>query len=85
MFLHLGSDILVNKSKIICILNLETSSSKLTTEKILKSLQKTNRIKYVSESGKEKSLIITTDGYYFSPISSITLLKRSINIIEKEE
>lgn len=85
MFLHLGSDILINKNKIICILNLETSSSKLTTQKFLKNINKTNHIKYVSEKGKEKSLIFTTDGYFFSPISSITLLKRSLNIVDREE
>jgi archaeosine-15-forming tRNA-guanine transglycosylase len=85
MFLHLGSDILVNKNKIICIFNLETTATKLATEKLLKNLKKTNHIKNISKSGKEKSLIITTDGYFFSPISSITLLKRSLNIIGSEE
>ncbi|MHB8125103.1 MAG: extracellular matrix regulator RemB [Desulfitobacteriaceae bacterium] len=77
MFLHLGSDILVNQNKIVAILNLETST-KGTTEKFLTNIRNTKQIKYVSEKGKEKSFIITTDGYYFSPISSITLLKRSI-------
>lgn len=79
MFLHLGSDILINKNKIICILNSETSSLKLTTQKFLRNINKTNNTKYVSQKGKEKSIIITTDRCFFSPISSITLLKRSIN------
>ncbi len=85
MFLHLGSDILVNKNKIIAILNLETAFSRFTTEEFLKNLNINKKIKYVSEKGKEKSFIITTDGYFFSPISSVTLLKRSTNIMDKEE
>ncbi len=40
MFLHLGSDILVNKNKIIAILNLETAFSRFTTEEFLKNLIK---------------------------------------------
>ncbi|CAA7599825.1 Hypothetical protein DEACI_0454 [Acididesulfobacillus acetoxydans] len=39
----------------------------------------------ISESGKQKSLIITTDGHYFSPISTRTLLKRSSFFEEIEE
>ena len=85
MFLHLGGDILVNQNKIVAILDLETSTKGMTTEKFLANIRKTQHIKYVSENGKEKSFIITTDGYYFSPISSTTLLRRSLSIEEKEE
>ncbi|KLU59122.1 hypothetical protein CEB3_c41060 [Peptococcaceae bacterium CEB3] len=45
----------------------------------------TASVKDISESGKQKSLIITTDGYYFSPISTRTLLKRSSFFEESEE
>ena len=85
MFLHLGGDILLNQKKIVAILDLETSTKGTTTEKFLTNIKNTKQIKYVSEKGKEKSFVITTDGYYFSPISSTTLLKRSISFTDKEE
>ncbi|MFZ3103043.1 MAG: extracellular matrix/biofilm biosynthesis regulator RemA family protein [Desulfitobacteriaceae bacterium] len=79
MFLHLGGDILLNQKKIVAILDLETSTKGTTTGKFITKIKNTKQINYVSEKGKEKSFIITTDGYYFSPISSTTLLKRSIS------
>jgi len=62
VFLHLGGDILINQNKIVAILDLETSTKGTTTGKFLTNIRKTKQIKYVSESGKEKSFIITTDG-----------------------
>ena len=84
MYLHLGSDILIDQNKIIAILNLETSSE-TTIKNFLENINKKKQIKHISEKGKEKSFIITTDGYFFSPISSTTLLKRSESLTDKEE
>lgn len=84
MYLHLGSDILIDQNKIIAILNLETSSE-TTIKNFLEDINKKKQIKHISEKGKEKSFIITTDGYFFSPISSTTLLKRSESFTGKEE
>jgi archaeosine-15-forming tRNA-guanine transglycosylase len=84
VYLHLGSDILIDQNKIIAILNLETSSE-TTIKNFLEDINKKKQIKHISEKGKEKSFIITTDGYFFSPISSTTLLKRSESFTDKEE
>jgi archaeosine-15-forming tRNA-guanine transglycosylase len=84
VYLHLGSDILIDQNKIIAILNLETSSE-TTIKNFLEDINKKKQIKHISEKGKEKSFIITTDGYFFSPISSTTLLKRSESFTGKEE
>lgn len=83
MFLHLGGDILVSQKKVIAILNLETAINNISSENFLKQIRKNENIYYISESGKEKSLIITTEGNYLSPISSTTLLKRSLSIEEQ--
>lgn len=77
MFLHLGGDVLVNQQKVIAILNLETAMKNATSENFLKSMKVNEKVYYISEMGKEKSLIITAEGNYLSPISSTTLLKRS--------
>ncbi|MEA4900249.1 extracellular matrix regulator RemB [Desulfitobacterium sp.] len=83
MFLHLGGDILVSQKKVIAILNLETAINNISSENFLKQIRKNENIYSISESGKEKSLIITTEGNYLSPISSTTLLKRSLSIEEQ--
>lgn len=85
MFLHLGGDILINQDKIIAILDLETATQETNKKDFIKNIKKGNEIKYVAEPGKEKSLIITTDGHYFSPISSMTLLRRSLFLDEQED
>lgn len=85
MYLHLGANTVINQEKIVVILDLDTANKEIKPEYLLGKLKKNNEITYVSEEGKEKSLIITKDGYYFSPISTTTLLKRSSFLNEREE
>lgn len=77
MFLHLGGDILIKQDNIIAILDLETAIKNSTFEKFLINIKENQRVRFISEPGKEKSLIITSQENYLSPISSMTLLKRS--------
>jgi hypothetical protein len=77
MFLHLGGDVLINQGKIIAILDLETALKNLSSENFLKNIKNKQDVIYISEKGKEKSLVVTMNGNYLSPISSTTLLKRS--------
>lgn len=85
MFLHLGGDILINQERIIAILDLETAMTNSTSENFLNQIKKKKKLNYISEKGKEKSLVITSEGNFFSPISSTTLLKRSNFIVVSEE
>lgn len=84
MYLHLGGDILVSKDKIIAMIDLETVKKGQINDKFLKKIKKDNTVYYISEIGKEKTLIITNEGHYLSPISSSTLFKRSIFNLEEE-
>ena len=77
MYLHLGSDILIRKDKVVAIIDLEIATLGKVNENYLDKLKKNKKINYVSTPGKEKTLIITSNGYYLSPISSTTLFKRS--------
>jgi len=85
MFLHLGGDILVSQESIIAILDLETAMKNPISLNFLKGIKENQKINYISEKGKEKSLVITSQGNYFSPISSTTLLKRSSSMIIIED
>lgn len=77
MYLHLGSDVLIKKDKVVAIIDLETAAKGQITDNFLNNIKDSKKVYYVSEFGKEKTLIITTKGNYLSPISSATLLKRS--------
>jgi hypothetical protein len=77
MYLHLGGDVLIKKDKVVAIIDLETAREGKVNNKLISLIKSNKNVNYVSEPGKEKTLIITIEGYYFSPISSMTLLKRS--------
>lgn len=79
MFLHLGNNFMLRKDKIIAILDLETTvNNNLVVQNLLNDVLKKGEARLISEENKEKSLVITDDGFYLSPISSVTLQKRSI-------
>lgn len=75
MYLHLGGEVLIKKDKVVAIIDLETTTKSRINNEFINNIEH-NKKNYVAEPGKEKSLIITNNGYYFSPISSTTLFKR---------
>jgi extracellular matrix regulatory protein B len=85
VYLHLGGDVLINQDRIIAILDLETAMKNTTSENFLNSIKEKQQVETISELGKEKSLVITTDGSFLSPISSTTLLKRSNSLDFNDE
>ncbi|MDI6879522.1 MAG: DUF370 domain-containing protein [Desulfitobacteriaceae bacterium] len=85
MYLHLGGDIVINQGKIVAIVDLNTAKKTAEEKFFPENYQDKEKVIFVSEMGKEKSLIITVDGSYFSPISSTTLLKRSMFLNEPDE
>ncbi|HHV64008.1 MAG TPA: DUF370 domain-containing protein [Peptococcaceae bacterium] len=77
MFLHLGNNHMLRKDKIIAILNLETIGNSPLTHNLVQNIFQKGKVHRIAEERKEKSLVITEEGVYLSPISSSTLLKRS--------
>ena len=80
MFLHLGSDVVVNMADVIAILDLDvTSTSKITSE-FLAIAEDEGFVVNVSED-LPKSFVITEidkkSRVFVSPISTATLLKRA--------
>ena len=68
---------MVLKDKIIVILSLDTISNSKVSHNFINNQLKSGKVQNIAEKGKEKSFIIPTSGMYVSPISSLTLLKRS--------
>ena len=67
---------LIKKNAIIAIIDLESSKDGQVNKKFLDKIKNNKEIIYISENGKEETLIITVKENYLSPISSSTLFKR---------
>ena len=82
MYIHLGGDVLIKKNNIVAIIDLETATESKINQSFLNNLKKNGNVNYISENGKEKTLIVTLRDHYLSPISSVTLYKRSRDLYE---
>jgi len=81
MFLHLGGDVVVLKKDVIAILDIRTKLSPVTKE-FIEIAKDEGFIKNISEQNKEKSYVVTTKEIFLSPISCVTLKKRSDHVLE---
>ena len=81
MFLHLGSDVVVNDKDIVAIMDLETTSISKITREYLQKAEKESEVITVSYEDLPKSYVVCCENnerkVYISPISSLTLLKRA--------
>jgi len=80
MFLHLGSDVVVNMADVIAILDLDVTSTSKITREFLAIAEDEGFVVNVSED-LPKSFVITEidkkSRVFVSPISTATLLKRA--------
>lgn len=79
MLLHLGGNISVLKEDIIAILDYEAIISEISKE-FLDIAKTENKIIEINSLEKNKSIVIVKDKIYMSPISSLTLQKRTEEI-----
>jgi len=76
MYLHLGNDVSITASSVITIINLEQAVTPEINE-IIEIADSEGLLYCVNGIEKQKSLVICEHAYYISPISSMTLLRRS--------
>ena len=81
MYLHLGNDIVVRKSAVLAVFDLDNSSASRLTRDFLSRAQRRGEV--VNAAGDElpKSFVLCQEGgaqrVYLSQLNSSTLLKRS--------
>ncbi|SEN42318.1 protein of unknown function [Mesobacillus persicus] len=81
MYLHIGEDTLVRTSEIIAILDKESTGFSDVLEEFLARRNQ----EIVNLSKKEyKSIVITKDQIYYSPLAAGTLKKRSQKLTVQE-
>lgn len=80
MFLHIGGDVVLPVKSIIAIMDIESTTVSKDTKEFLKIAEEEGFIESISND-LPKSFIITESDkkskIYLSPISSVTLQKRS--------
>ena len=77
MYVHIGENILVRTSEIITILDKQTVESSPISKEFLEH----QKAMINGKSSSYKSIVITKDTIYFSPIASNTLKKRTVQLI----
>lgn len=85
MFIHLGGDIVVPKDQVVAIFNTNLMKKTEVNREFMQIAQNEGFILPITDREKAKSVIITTEHMYLSPISSMTLKKRSDNILDNIE
>lgn len=80
MFLHIGGDVVIPLKNIIAILDIETTTISKDTKEFLRIAEEEGFIESISND-LPKSIVITEidkkSKIFLSPISSVTLQKRS--------
>lgn len=77
MYIHVGDDILIKTEEIIAIFDKESLNGR-SLEKLLAQYKQSN-IHY--SKGLFKSVIVTKDHVYYSPLTTGTLKRRSTQIV----
>ncbi len=81
MFIHLGDNVMVRSSDVITILDRQLLKSSSIVNEFL-DVQKDKVVEL--SNGNTKSVVVTVDKVYFSPLSSSTLKKRSQHVSDFE-
>lgn len=80
MFLHIGGDVSVPAEDIILILDLKSAGTGVATKEFLEISHDEGLVAEVG-GAEPKSLILTAKRAYLSPISSLTLMGQSRNLL----
>lgn len=81
MFVHLGADLVVRSKDIVCISDIRARDFSPITREFLQVSREEGFLHEVT-SGEAKAFVVTINGVFLSPISSLTLRKRAENPID---
>jgi extracellular matrix regulatory protein B len=76
MFIHLGGEKVIRGSELIAIFDLSIEKSSKISKQYIQHAKKKLQVEVIGEE-ESKSLVVTTNKIYYSPVSSSTLKKRA--------
>lgn len=81
MFIHLGEDVVIRSQDVIAIIDRQLLKSSTIMNEFVNGQRESKQI--IDISGNDvKSVVVTRDQVYFSPLSSLTLKRRASMISE---
>lgn len=83
MFLHLGEDIVLQTKEIVAIIDSNIVEESEIIKEFIDVNDRKNNIVHISD-GTFKSIVVTENKVYFSPLTAVTLKRRSQYIYELE-
>jgi hypothetical protein len=76
MFIHLGGEKIIRATELIAIFDLSMEKTSKISKQFISNAEKEKKIETIGEEDS-KSLVVTINKVYYSPISSSTLKKRA--------
>jgi hypothetical protein len=76
MFIHLGGEKIIRAAELIAIFDLSMEKTSKISKQFISHAEKEKKIEMIGDEDS-KSLVVTKNKVYYSPISSSTLKKRA--------
>lgn len=83
MFIHLGENIVIQTKDVVAIIDGDQIKDSAILNEFVAMNTQTNNIIKISK-GMVKSIVVTESKVYFSPLSTVTLKRRSQYVSELE-
>lgn len=80
MYVHLGGEVVVPIQDIVGIFDTKTIDGNPDNQRFISLASESKRVKAEIPRRDRKSIVVTTDGVYWSAISSLTLVRRVMNV-----
>ncbi|AKG36894.1 MULTISPECIES: extracellular matrix regulator RemB [Paenibacillus] len=81
MYIHLGGEKIIRSSELIAIFDISIEKSSKLSKQFVAAALNDKRLERIGEE-EAKSIVVTQNVVYYSPISSSTLKKRSRMLLE---
>lgn len=80
MFIHLGGEKIIRANELIAIFDLSMEKTSKISKQFISHAENEKRLEMIGEEDS-KSLVVTVNKVYYSPISSSTLKKRANQLL----
>ncbi len=80
MYIHIGGDRMIRARELIAIFDISIEQSSKLSSQFMQAAKEQQHVEVVGEE-EVKSIVLTQNYIYYSPISSSTLKKRLYHII----
>jgi len=76
MYIHLGGEKIIRTSQVVAIFDISIEQSSKLSRQFMAQAQKNRGVETIGEE-EPKSIVVTEERVYYSPISTSTLKKRA--------